>query len=181
MEQNIVLMGFMGVGKSTIGRRLATQLGFTFVDTDALIVESAGKPIPQIFADEGEQGFRAREIEAVANVASQNRLIIATGGGAVVNPLNAARLRASGLTVLLTAKPEILLKRVGDRRTRPMLAHVENPLAHIIVLNAQRAPFYERAAELVVDTTDKLPESILEEILVRYREQERIASSALED
>ncbi len=168
MARNIVLIGFMGVGKTSVGKRLSVQLGYTFVDTDLLIVERAGKPIPQIFAEEGEPRFREWEKSVIRELSQQENLIIATGGGATVDPDNVRALRERGMVFLLTAKPSIILKRVGDRRTRPMLANVEDPFAHILELGAKRAPFYERASDAVIETTDRGQETVLEEILRLY-------------
>lgn len=173
MAKNLVLIGFMGTGKSTAGKHCARLLDRPFIDTDALLVERAGKPIPQIFAEDGEPAFRAWERRIVAEVASRENQVISTGGGVMLNPENAALLRASSCVIMLTAKTFAIMRRVGDRRNRPMLATASDPYAHVVELNAKRAPFYELAADALVDTTDRPVEEVVQDILTWY---ERVAA-----
>src|SRR5437867_10183399 len=102
----IVLTGFMGTGKSEVGRRLARRLGRAFVDTDAMVEARAGKPVAAVFTDEGEPAFRRLERDAVADAAASGEAVVAVGGGAVLDPVNVATLRAAGVVICLTARPE---------------------------------------------------------------------------
>ena len=149
---NIVLVGFMGSGKSSIGRIVAGRLGFLFVDTDLVISQRAGMEISQIFAREGEDGFRARETEAIESLGDLNRCVIATGGGAVLREKNRALLRELGFVVCLAASEEVIFERVARNTRRPLL-QTENPRATVSQMLAARQPFYEQAAEVIVDTS----------------------------
>lgn len=159
----IVLMGFMGTGKSEVGRRLAQRLGRIFVDTDAMIVERAGKSVPAIFAEDGEVRFRTLEAEAVAEAVRRHGAVIAVGGGAVVDPANAGRLRAAGVMVHLTADPETILARVGDAPDRPLLAGGD-PREAVTRLLAEREAAYTAAADVTVDTSARTVDEVVDEI-----------------
>ena len=138
---NIILTGFMGTGKTAVGKRLAKRLGWRFVDVDELIEQSAKMPIARVFSERGEEVFRRLERRCIAHVIHGDHQVIATGGGAMMDPQNRGRLRASGLVVCLTAKPQTILARVGRRiGIRPLLAGAANPLARIRTLLSQRAP-----------------------------------------
>jgi shikimate kinase len=115
----IVLMGFMGTGKSEVGRRLAQRLGRAFVDTDQLVEERAGKRVAAIFADDGEAAFRTLERTAVADAAARGGAVIAVGGGAVLDAENVRRLREAGVLVHLTARPEAILQRIAPPPRAP--------------------------------------------------------------
>lgn len=167
-EPNLVLIGFMATGKSTIGRLCARALGFRFRDSDTLIQRRAGRPIPEIFAEEGEAAFRTREAEALQDLARGHHLVIATGGGAVMNAVNVARLRRTGVVILLHAAPEEILMRVGNRQSRPLLADAPDPLARIETLLLQREPYYHAAAHAVVETTGLSREEAAERVLEAY-------------
>ena len=149
---NIVLIGFMGSGKSSIGRIVARRMGFQFLDTDALIVERAGRSIPTIFAEQGEEKFRDLETGAIESLAQHSRCVIATGGGAVLRERNRALLRELGLVVLLAASEEVLFERVSRNDRRPLL-QTENPRETLGQMLAGRREMYEAAAEHVVDTS----------------------------
>lgn len=143
LRPNIALVGFMGTGKTTVGRRVAERLGYDFVDTDEL-VERAHGPIPSIFAERGEQAFRTLEAEAVESITGRTGMVIATGGGLVTNLKSARRLEALATVVTLTASPATILERVeADGDTRPLLAGPD-PAAAIESLLAQRADAYGR-------------------------------------
>ncbi|HEY8368347.1 MAG TPA: shikimate kinase [Thermodesulfobacteriota bacterium] len=152
-DANIVLVGFMGAGKSAVGRSLARRLGRPFVDTDREVERRAGRTIPAIFAAEGEPAFRALEREAIAETAARRGLVVATGGGAPVDPANLAALRASGFVVYLAARPETLLARVGAGEGRPVLAGADDPAVRVRELLERREPAY-RQADLIVETDD---------------------------
>mgnify|MGYP001575660376 CR=1 FL=1 len=163
MHKNIVLTGFMGTGKTSTGRLLARKLGTRFIDTDTLIEKEAGIPIREIFEKFGEVHFRGLEREIVKKVAEENGVVIAVGGGAIVNPANLTDLKRHGIVVSLTASVEVILSRVEKNIDRPLLK-VEDKLGKIKELIAVRAPFYEKA-EITVDTDCKNPEQVADEIL----------------
>ena len=151
---NIILTGFMGTGKTAVGKRLAKRLGWKFVDLDQLIEQSAGMPIARIFAERSEPVFRRLERRCIARVVHGDHQVVATGGGAMVDPQNRGRLRASGLVVCLTARPQAILARVGRRiSARPLLAGTSNPIGRIRVLLNQRAQAYAQA-DLTLDTSE---------------------------
>jgi shikimate kinase len=149
----LVLVGMMGSGKTTVGEVCAAQLHRPFFDTDALVEAMAGSTVADIFRDEGEAGFRARERAAVADaLASPTPLVIACGGGAVVDGENRAALRRAGFVVWLDAPAEVLAARVGDDTTRPLLAG-GIPVTTLTRLAHLRADAYRAAAHAVVDAT----------------------------
>lgn len=150
--QNICLVGLMGAGKTTVGRMLAKKLGRRFVDTDHEIETRTGVRIPTIFEIEGEAGFRRREAEAIEALTQENGLVLATGGGAVLDPANRRRLREAGLVVYLRVLPLTLYERTRHDRNRPLL-QVADPLARLEELFAQRDPLYCEVADVVVDTS----------------------------
>jgi len=165
--RNIILVGFMGSGKSTVGRGLARLRGWRFVDTDAVIRDGvSGRPIPELFAEEGEAAFRDRETTALRAVCDGERQVIATGGGAVLRPENVELLRQAGLVVWLTARPDVVVARTGHRvADRPLLASGGGDLlAHVLRLLGERGPLYQAAAHLIVDTSDRPPPAIVQEI-----------------
>ena len=134
-SDNLILIGFMGTGKSTIGPLCAEMLGYEFCDTDSLIVETAGSSIPDIFAREGEEGFRAREW-SIHSLSARRRQVIATGGGAILHEENAARLRAAGRYSRPEGDSSTILQRVGDIASRPLLSSAHDTEAHIARLLA---------------------------------------------
>jgi 3-dehydroquinate synthase len=140
-HRNIVLTGFMGTGKTAVGREVAARLGRPFVDLDDLIVQRTGKSIPEIFVQDGEPAFRSLEAAVCAEMAAPAGLVIATGGGAVVNPTNREALAAGGTVICLEADPDTILQRVGQGDDRPMLAGPDR-VARIRELLAARAEVY---------------------------------------
>lgn len=167
-EANVVLVGFMGAGKSAVGRSLARRLGRLFVDTDREVERKAGRTIPAIFAAEGEPAFRALEREAIAETAARRRLVVATGGGAPADPANLAALKASGLVVYLAARPETLLARVGTGEGRPVLAGGGDPTVRVRELLERREPAY-RQADLVVETDHLAVAAVVSQVLKAAR------------
>ncbi len=166
-KRNIIVTGFMATGKSSVGKALAARLGYAFVDLDTLIEGEAGMPISQIFATQGEERFRSLESRMVERVARRVACVIATGGGAIVNPQNLGALKRSGVVIALTAKPETILARVGSGEDRPMLWGGET-LERIRLLLAERAPAYAKA-DLIVDTTEQSIEQVVDRILSALR------------
>jgi shikimate kinase len=154
---NIALIGFMGTGKSTVGRLLAEQLRFEFIDTDDLIESRAHKSIAAIFADEGEAAFRQREKELVAELSSRRRAVISTGGGLGANEAHIASLKQHALVVCLWASPEKIWERVRGQTHRPLLREAD-PLAKIRELLAAREPFYKQADVLLSTDVRSLKE-----------------------
>jgi shikimate kinase len=149
--RHLVLVGLMGSGKTTVGRRCAELLGRPFVDTDDIVVTMTRMSFKEFFATYGEPAFRELERQAVADVAaSPEPLVIACGGGAVLDGENRKRLRASGTVVWLQAPVEVLAARVGDGASRPLLAG--DPPGALRRLGASREPAYEAAAHATVDT-----------------------------
>ena len=153
----------MATGKSSVGRMLAIRLGLEFVDTDQVVECRRGKPIATIFAEEGEACFRVAEREAVADAAGRSGAVIATGGGSLGDPENAAALRAAGPIICLTATPEAILSRIGRAESRPLLAGKEEPLDAIRALLEARRPIYA-PADLLLYTSDRTIEEVVEEI-----------------
>jgi len=147
---NIYLVGLMGAGKTTVGRQLAKRLHRRFVDADQEIEARTGVRIPVIFEIEGEAGFRRREARVIDELSRERELVVATGGGAVIDAANRANLKRSGLVVYLSAAPETLFERTRLDRNRPLL-QVEDPLAKLRQLHAQRDPLYREVADLVVE------------------------------
>jgi len=172
MKTNIALIGFMGVGKTAVGKALAKRLDKKFVELDSLIERKAGKPVPDIFHQDGEIAFRELEIEATKEIAQGKNQIIACGGGAVLNKINIDRLRKESILVYLTASHEILLKRVSTgRRERPLLKTSDQALT-IQELLRFREPFYERATDIKIDTTKLDIDTVADQIIVKIQENE---------
>jgi len=148
----IILIGLMGSGKSILGKQLASRLSLDLVDLDDLIVSQAGKTIPEIFKDEGEEAFRALESKVLAEALAQdNEQIIATGGGAVLSAENRALMKQNGYVIWLDASPTVLAERIAGDTNRPLLDDVD-PLFKMISLATQRNPLYAEVADLRVDT-----------------------------
>lgn len=150
--KTVALVGLMGAGKSTVGRRMAASLGVDFVDADDEIVIAAGRSIKDIFQERGEEEFRAGERRVIARLLEQKPQILATGGGAFMNPLTRIILREKAITVWLRADIDTLMHRVSRRNERPLL-QTENPRQTMIDLMHSRYPVYEQA-DLIVDSVD---------------------------
>jgi shikimate kinase len=148
---NVILCGFMATGKSAVGKRLASLMGYDFLDMDAVIEEEAGLSIREIFAARGEPAFRALESEMVERLAARTGCVIATGGGAIVNPRNLEAFKRCGTVITLTADPQTILSRVGSGEDRPMLAGGDKT-ERIAFLMQERAHAYGQA-DIIVDTS----------------------------
>ncbi|MCS6771646.1 MAG: shikimate kinase [Kiritimatiellae bacterium] len=164
-DANIVLVGFMGTGKTSTGRALAARLGREFVDMDAVIEERERRSIPRIFAESGEPYFRALERCLTRELAGRRNLVIAPGGGIVLNPDNIRDFAAGGWVVALRASPEMILQRVGQDTSRPLL-QTDDKLGRIRELLLKRRPLYD-AIPIQIDTDGKTPEAVANEILDR--------------
>ncbi len=165
MLRNIVLTGFMGTGKTTVGRLLAQRLDWAFVDSDNEIVRQAGCSIPQIFASQGEAGFRRLESEVCRELANRTACVIATGGGMLIDAQNRAVMQQTGLVVCLTAPPDEILARLADTpgfAERPLLK------GDWRALYAQRLPVYALIPQQV-NTSGKTPQQLAEEIETLWR------------
>jgi len=169
--RNVVLIGFMGVGKTSVGQELSRRLGWPFYDTDELIQRRTGRTIPELFELHGEATFRAVEREVVAEVSRICPAVIACGGGVALDPVNVAELRRRGRIVLLEATLLEILDRVGDGGSRPLLQG--DPARRASHLLAQRSPRYRAVADLVVDTTGRAIPEVAQQILERLMELER--------
>ena len=164
---NIVLVGFMGTGKSCAGKLLAERLDMTFLDMDEILVERAGKSVPRIFAEDGEPHFRALERELARELSARQGLVIAAGGGIVLDPHNIKDLSRTGVVVCLSATPEAIEARVGRDTNRPLLAGGDKR-KKIAELLERRAPFYA-ALPHQVDTTGLSVEHVADRVLSLYR------------
>lgn len=164
--KNIVLIGFMGTGKTSTGRALSQRLGKAFIDLDQYIEEAAGETIPQMFEQRGEAYFRAREREAVEQVAGRQNAVISTGGGTVKDPINVSLLKRRGVMVCLTARPETILARTAHTGERPVLDGEDtgDRLLAIERLLKERERFYAQA-DFSVDTSDVSPMQVTERIV----------------
>lgn len=161
---NIILIGFMGTGKTEVGKRLAEKLFNDFLDTDELIEKSEGKKISDIFKDNGEEYFRNLETEVIETLQDYENYVLSTGGGIVLKDQNVQLLKEIGPIVLLTAREDIILSRMKDKNDRPLLENGDKA-EKIKGLLAKRDPIYKSAADYIVDTSDKSVDNIVEEII----------------
>lgn len=168
----LVLTGFMGTGKTRVGKRVAERLGRRFLDTDVLIEAAAGRSIREIFANEGEAGFRERERKAVQEACRVRDAVISVGGGALLSPANRSALESSGLVVCLTASPEEIAARVGPAADRPLLAGAASLPDRIRELLAERAALYAGVREQV-DTSGRSVDEVADEVIRRLGGAER--------
>jgi shikimate kinase len=168
MKNSIALIGFMAVGKSTVGKLLAVRSGKTFIEVDSLIEEMAGKSVSRIFKEEGEITFREYEIAAIKQVSTRRNLVVACGGGVVLNKINIDRLKQDSVIVWLIASTKTIVKRLDlPGEIRPLIAG-NDPEKEVWSLLNFRQPFYERAADMQVDTSEISIEQITEKILKKW-------------
>lgn len=168
--RNLILVGPMGAGKSTIGRLLAKELHLPFKDSDKEIEVRTGADIPWIFDVEGEAGFREREQAVLADLCREDGLVLATGGGAVLRAENRAALHAGGRVIYLHTSVEQQLERTARDRNRPLL-RTANPGQVLRELLATRDPLYREIADVVIETDQRPPRMVVQEILSRLLEQ----------
>jgi len=154
---NIVLIGFMGTGKTAVGSRLAAELGFQFMDTDAIIEKDVGMHISDIFARRGEEYFREAEEKVIALAGMLDHSVIATGGGVPLRDENMRQLERNGFVVCLTARPETIRARLGNDTSRPLLERPD-PRGEIERLLAARAPYYARCRETIATDDETVEE-----------------------
>jgi shikimate kinase len=165
--KNIVLTGFMGTGKTEVGRELAQLKGLKLIDVDNEIEKSEKMTINDIFEEFGEEKFRGIETEMIEKVSREENVIISTGGGAVLKQQNMDALKKTGIVICLMAAPETILERTGNSDERPLLK-VEKPLEKINELLQFRRPYYEQA-DIIINTEEKTPLQIAEEIIDKIR------------
>ena len=164
MTKNVVLMGFMGTGKTSSGRMLASRLGCAMVDLDQYIEAKEGMRIPDMFKTKGEAYFREKEREAVSEVSRRRGIVIATGGGTVKDEENLRLLRENGVLICLTADIDTIMERTERRGERPMLDREENRKEAVEKLMESRRAVYERA-DFAIDTSQLSPMRVTEEIV----------------
>ncbi|MDQ7989080.1 MAG: shikimate kinase [Candidatus Dactylopiibacterium sp.] len=169
-QANIFLVGLMGSGKTTIGRQLARRMGRAFYDSDHEIVSRTGVRIPVIFELEGEAGFRRREAQVIDELAAEGGVVIATGGGAVLNPDNRRRMRESGWVVYLDVPIAILLERTRHDTNRPLL-QVADPASRLNALRSERDALYREIAHVVVDGSRVNSQIAVNKILVEWEKR----------
>jgi len=167
MFNNIILTGFMGVGKTSVGTQLARDLGYAFVDTDVLIEADQQIAINEIFEQYGEPYFRGIETKIIQQVLHGDRQVVSTGGGAVLRDENRAAFKKAGLVVCLTARPEVMFERIKNETHRPLLK-TPDPMVRIKKLLDSRARFYNQA-DLIIDTSEKSVDDAVNEIKKQVR------------
>jgi shikimate kinase len=164
---NLALIGFMGTGKTSVGRALAEHLGFEFLDTDELIQSRTGRSINDIFARDGEPAFRALERDVVKELSNRQKLVISTGGGLPTNPENLAALKEHALVVCLWSSPEKIWERVRNQSHRPLL-HDPDPQKKIRDLLAAREPFYKQA-DVLINTGLRSIREVAQQIELQFK------------
>lgn len=170
MSPRVVLVGLPGAGKSTSGRRLAKMLGVAYADSDDLVEDAAQRGIPDIFAADGEAGFRRLEADAITSALDTFDGVLALGGGALTTAAVREAIAASGVAVAyLRAALPTLASRVGDGSNRPLLA--DDPHARIAVLAQERAALYDAAATFIIDTDNRTPGQVAAQIAARLHER----------
>ncbi len=169
MKTSIALIGFMGTGKTAAGKALAERLGREFIELDALIERKAGKTIAEIFQQDGEIHFRELEIEVTKEISDRKKAVIACGGGLVLNKINIDRLKKECIIVYLTASPGTILKRTSlDKNERPLLP---GGLPQVREMLKFRRPFYERVADIKIDTSKLDIDSVAGQIISKLKEE----------
>lgn len=165
-KRNLYLVGPMGTGKTAVGKYLGRLLGVSFLDSDAEIERAAGVDIPYIFDEEGEAGFRRREHQTLVELCQREPIVLATGGGAILDPANREVLRSSGVVVFLQTSVQQQLQRVGSGRGRPLLKGGRDGLqAKLEELRTVREPLYREAADVTVSTDNRRVAKVADLIL----------------
>ncbi|MBU1566912.1 MAG: shikimate kinase [Proteobacteria bacterium] len=167
---NIILTGFMGSGKTTVGKLLARQLGYDFIDTDHLIEQRCGMTVQELFQTKGEKIFRIMEADIARELGAGQGMVVSTGGKLMLEPENAQALSASGSVFCLVASPEETLRRVSvDKGAKRPLLDTANPMDRIVGLLQERQVYYNSFCQIV--TTGKFPEEVTENVLEIFRAQ----------
>jgi shikimate kinase len=166
--RNLILVGFMGSGKSSVGREIARRCELRFFDTDSVIRQKYGKSIPEIFATHGETVFRDEEHQILLRLRGTQHIVLATGGGIVLRPQNRLILRSLGVVVWLTADEEVIWERVSRKQNRPLL-QTDDPRSTIRSLMATRYPLYRQTADVTVETSGLTHQEVANRILLALR------------
>jgi shikimate kinase len=174
-SRNLFLVGLMGAGKTTVGRTLARRLSKEFRDTDHEIEARTGVRVPVIFDIEGEAGFRRREAEVLVRLAELENIVLATGGGIVLDPENRVQLKAHGWVIYLHARPGELAKRLGRDRTRPLLQGID-PRVRLQELYEVRDPLYREVADVIVETGRQSANALADHLLERLDKECRLSA-----
>ncbi|MDB6055836.1 MAG: Shikimate kinase [Verrucomicrobiales bacterium] len=165
--QNLSLVGFMGTGKSTVGKLLSEQLQYHYIDTDEMLEHRAGKSISAIFETEGEEKFRAREQALVQELSTCQRCVISTGGGLAAHNNNLELLKSFSIVICLWASPETIWERVRHQHHRPLLKDAD-PLQRIKFLLTQREPFYKKS-DILISTENRHSREVVQHVLHQYQ------------
>lgn len=160
----------MGAGKTTIGRQLARRLVRKFYDSDHEVEARTGVTVPTIFEIEGEQGFRIRESQVIAAITQERNLVVATGGGAILDPETRKRLKQTGWVVYLNVPPILLFERTRHDRNRPLL-QTPDPLGKLEALHAQRDPLYREIADVVIDGSRMVAAGVVTQLIREFTQE----------
>lgn len=164
MAQNIIFVGPMGAGKTTIGKQLARQLGRSFYDSDRVIEENTGANIPLIFEMEGEEGFRRREKAAIAELTNKQNIVLATGGGVILDPENRDQITRQGFVIYLSAPLDHLFNRTAKDKNRPLL-QTDDPRKKLEEILSVRDPLYREVADIVIETDGSPARGVVKKLL----------------
>lgn len=165
---NLIFIGLMGAGKTTIGKCLAHRLGWQFYDSDQEVVKRSGVPISTIFELEGEASFREREHAVIEDLSAMNRCVIATGGGAILQPANRDLLKASGTVIYLSTNIDCILSRTAQDKSRPLL-QVANPRAQLEKLFQVRDPLYRDIADVIIETHTQPISAVVSQLIQQMK------------
>ena len=168
-KNNIFLIGLMGTGKTTVGRQLSRKLNMAFYDSDRVVEEHTGADIPLIFEKEGESGFRKREAAAIDELTQKNNIILATGGGAVLDAENRNHLINRGTVFYLKSNLKTLIERTSKDKNRPLLHAEESAEVILKRLLDERGPLYEETADYVIETANNSIHDVIQAIIKRLK------------
>jgi shikimate kinase len=166
--RNLILIGFMGSGKSSVGREIARRYGLRFLDTDSMIRQKYGKSISEIFVIDGESAFREEEHQVLLRLRGAQQMVVATGGGIVLEPRNRSILRSLGAVIWLTAEEEVIWERVSRKQSRPLL-QTDDPRSTIRSLMAIRYPLYHETADITIETSELSHQEVATRVLLAVR------------